>query len=98
VICGPANHAKPDCIDNPMVLAEVTSPSTKDYDYGTKREYYFGLPSVQHYLLVSQTDRTVGHCQRAVASWIYADYPPHATIYLGSVEILVSYIYAGFVP
>jgi len=95
VICGPENYPKPDCIDNPTIIVEVTSPSTKDYDYGTKREHYFSLPSVQHYLLVSQTDKTVGHYERSGAGWTYIDRQSDATFLLGNVEIAVGDIYAG---
>jgi Uma2 family endonuclease len=95
VICGPANYPKRDCIDNPTVVVEITSPSTKDYDYGTKREQYFTLPSLQHYLLVSQTEKTVGHYERSGAGWIYLDHHAEATFNLGNVEICVGDIYAG---
>jgi Uma2 family endonuclease len=95
VLCGPANCPKPDCIDNPAIVVEVTSPSTKDYDYGTKREHYFSLPSVQNYLLVSQTERTVGHYERSGAGWIYIDRHSDAFLLLGTIEISVGDIYTG---
>jgi Uma2 family endonuclease len=95
VLCGPANYPKPNCIDNPFILVDITSPSTKDYDHGTKREYYFGLESVQHYLLVSQTERKVGHYERSGAGWIYVDHSSLTVIPLGKIEIPVAAIYAG---
>jgi len=98
VLCEPANYPKPDCGDNPTVVVEVTSPSTKDYDHGTKREHYFGLPSVRHYLLVSQTERMVGHYARSGSEWIYADHRSDAIILLEDVEIPVDEIYAGILP
>ncbi len=73
VVCGVPNYPKPNCIDNPSVLVEVTSPSTKDYDYGTKQEHYFSLPSVQHYLLVSQSELKISHYQRSGEAWIYVN-------------------------
>jgi len=98
VLCEPANYPKPDCIDNPAVLVEITSPSTKDYDHGTKREHYFGLSSVRHYLLVSQTERMVGHYQRSGSEWLYRDHRSDAIIVLGGIEISVAEIYAGILP
>jgi Uma2 family endonuclease len=95
VLCGPANYPKPDCIDNPMVLVEITSPSTKDYDHGTKREYYFSLDSIQHYLLVSQAEKRVGHYERSGAGWIYVDRRSLAVILIGTVEIPIAAIYTG---
>jgi Uma2 family endonuclease len=93
VICGAPNFPKPNCLDNPMVVAEITSPATKDYDHGTKRELYFSLPSVQHYLLVSQTERKVGHFERSGARWIYMDHDS-GSIPVGDAELPVGGIYA----
>ena len=95
VLCEPANYPKRDCIDNPTVVVEVISPSTKDYNHGTKRENYFSLSSLQHYLLVSQTEKTVGHYQRSGSGLIYVEHPSDTTFFLGNVEISVGEIYAG---
>jgi len=39
----------------PVLIVEVLSPSTAEYDRGRKFNQYKKLPSLQHYLLVSQT-------------------------------------------
>jgi Uma2 family endonuclease len=39
-------------INNPVIVVEVLSPSTKHVDVGTKLPNYFSLTSVQHYLIV----------------------------------------------
>lgn len=93
VLCGEENHPKPDCIDNPTLLVEVTSPKTKDYDYGTKREMYFTLPSLRCYLLVSQTETKVGVYERRGEGWLYVDRGPDETIILDEREIRVVHIY-----
>jgi len=108
VICGPVNSPKPDCVDNPTILVEITSPSTKDYDHGTKREHYFTLPTLQHYLLVSQTERKIGHYQRSGAAridktWIdetriYSDRPSGAALFLSDIELPVDAIYSDILP
>lgn len=98
VICGPVNSPKPDCIDNPTVLVEITSPSTKDYDHGTKREHYFSLGSLRHYLLVSQTERKIGHYERSGAAWIYVDRLSDSVIFLSEIEVPVDGIYSGILP
>lgn len=95
VVCGQPSCPKPSCVDNPMVLVEVTSPTTKDYDNGTKREYYFQLPSLQHYLLVSQTEKRIGHYQRSGEAWLYVDREVDGTLFLDEVEIAVEAIYSG---
>ncbi|XZE20514.1 Uma2 family endonuclease [Pirellulaceae bacterium SH449] len=43
-----------DTLLNPIVLIEVLSNSTEAYDRGTKAAHYRRLPSLQHYVLVSQ--------------------------------------------
>jgi Uma2 family endonuclease len=93
VLCGEENRPKPDCIDNPTVLVEVTSLKTKDYDYGTKREMYFILPSLRYYLLVSQTEAKVGVYERKGVGWFYVDRGPEETITLDGKEIRVADIY-----
>ena len=39
---------------DPVVIAEVLSPSTQRYDRGDKRLAYFQLPSLREYLLIAQ--------------------------------------------
>ncbi|HEU0301836.1 MAG TPA: Uma2 family endonuclease [Longimicrobium sp.] len=43
-----------DLLLNPLLLVEVLSPSTTNYDHGRKWESYRGIESLQHYLLVAQ--------------------------------------------
>ena len=42
-----------DTLLNPVLIAEVLSPSTESYDRGRKFEHYRCIPSLQQYLLVS---------------------------------------------
>lgn len=62
VFCGEAQRRKirgADVLQNPLVLVEVLSPSTADYDHGRKWLSYRGIPSLQHYLLVAQDQARV---------------------------------------
>ena len=43
-----------DTLLNPTLIVEVLSPSTEDYDHGTKFAHYRSVPSLQVYLLVAQ--------------------------------------------
>ena len=47
-----------------MVVIEVASPSTRTYDDTVKREGYFSLASVQHYLIVDPKRPLVIHYGR----------------------------------
>jgi Uma2 family endonuclease len=42
-------------LSNPILLIEVLSKSTKDYDFGTKFEMYRSIPTFQEYMIVYQT-------------------------------------------
>jgi Uma2 family endonuclease len=43
-----------DIISNPLVVVEVLSDSTKNYDKGTKFDLYCSLPSFREYILIDQ--------------------------------------------
>ncbi len=44
---------------NPVAVFEVLSKSTEAYDRGGKFEHYRKLPSLRHYVLISQADRRI---------------------------------------
>jgi len=54
-------HTDGMCLLNPMLLFEVLSPSTRDYDGGAKREHYQQIPSLRHLLLIDQPNRSIRH-------------------------------------
>ncbi len=58
VVCGPQRFldAEEDTLLNPALLAEVLSDSTEAYDRGRKFAHYRLIPSLRHYLLVSQKE------------------------------------------
>lgn len=51
-------------ISNPVIVVEVLSPSTARVDATTKLRGYFGVASVQHYLILDPEDCTVTHHKR----------------------------------
>jgi len=55
VVCGQTARAADDpvAVTNPVLVVEVTSPSTEDYDRSEKLTHYQRLPSVKEVLLVS---------------------------------------------
>lgn len=56
IVCGESIFADENrtMLTNPLVVAEVLSKSSADYDRGTKGDFYRSLPSVQAYLLLDQ--------------------------------------------
>jgi Uma2 family endonuclease len=60
VSCDPRFDAKHrEALVNPMVIVEVLSKSTEDYDHGAKFAHYRTIPSFVEYVLVSQRARQV---------------------------------------
>lgn len=51
-------------VANPVIVAEVLSPSTARMDATTKLKGYFQVPSVQHYLILDPESRTITHHKR----------------------------------
>jgi Uma2 family endonuclease len=39
-------------VPNPVIVVEVSSPSTRKIDASLKMTGYFSLPSVHHYLII----------------------------------------------
>ncbi len=52
--CDPHDQHESQQLHSPLLLVEVLSPSTEVYDRGLKFNQYKKLPSLRHYLLVSQ--------------------------------------------
>jgi Uma2 family endonuclease len=62
VICGSIQEHEPGpdtTALNPMILVEVTSPSSEDYDFGLKRDAYRSIPSLREYMIVSHRERRI---------------------------------------
>jgi len=75
VVCGdiafPKNRT--DCIQNPVLIIEVLSPSTESFDRGKKFCYYRNLSSLREYVLVSQSQPlTERYFMEHPGKWIYA--------------------------
>jgi len=64
VICGPVELSRDDRLDtvlNPILIVEVLSDSTRDYDRGQKSILYRDIPTLHDYLLVEQSRVQVEH-------------------------------------
>lgn len=66
VDCGAAQEEA----DEPVLIAEVLSPSTEDYDRGRKWAAYLRLPSLRHYLLLAQDRLLVELFSRRGDAWV----------------------------
>ncbi len=61
---------------NPVLVIEVTSPSSIEFDRGEKRDFYFDVPAIQEYLVIDQHRVYVERNTRSESGWqvqVYAD-------------------------
>ena len=78
MVCGPIEGDPTDpsghTITNPALIVEVLSASTQDEDRGNKWLHYQLIPSLEEYVLVSQTEPRV-ECYRRLpgGTWEYSD-------------------------
>lgn len=90
VICGPAvvQPGFADAAINPVLLAEVLSDSTESWDRGGKFAHYRRLPTLHHYLLVSQEPRRVELFTRGDDDeWMLKEYGPGETVPLAALGL-----------
>jgi Uma2 family endonuclease len=78
-----------DTIVNPLLLVEVLSESTKNYDRGEKFAFYRTIPTFQEYILVEQTSMHVEQYTKTLeGKWLLSDYDdPQGSIALASVPV-----------
>ena len=62
-----------DTLLNPVLIVEVLSKSTEDYDRGTKFAHYRTIPSMAEYLVVSQGHIHVEHWVRESDRWVLTE-------------------------
>ncbi len=67
VVCGKLEFApkRTDTITNPVVIVEVLSPSTRDYDRVRKFAFYKKIDSLREYLLIDSEQIHVTHLRCA---------------------------------
>jgi Uma2 family endonuclease len=96
VICTPIMPADEE-IREPVVIVEVLSRTTGDRDRGAKWIGYRELPSLEHYVLISQTRRFAEVYTRNAEGWSLTLYaPPLQAVPLPAigVELPLHEIYA----
>ncbi len=90
VVCGRPvfEDDKLDTLLNPLVLVEVLSPSTEDYDRGTKFTNYRTIPSFRDYVLVSADKVLVEYATRTDdGAWLLRDFKAGERIAIASIGI-----------
>ena len=91
VVCGKPqllDDAYLDTLLNPVLIVEVLSPSTADYDKGAKFEHYRTIDSLQEYVLVWQDKKRLArYTKQTDGSWVLRDFiGEEAEIVLSSID------------
>ncbi|MEK6300470.1 MAG: Uma2 family endonuclease [Acidobacteriota bacterium] len=94
VVCGEPKFIDDtfDTLTNPILIVEVLSPTTKNYDRGEKFEQYRKIESLKEYLLVAQDSPRVEHYIRQIdGTWLFSEIESRdSTIYLPSINSTLS--------
>ena len=90
VVCGKLefHDDERDTLTNPLLIIEVLSKTTKNYDRGEKFEQYRMIPALAEYVLIAQDKRHVEHySKQADGTWVLSEtYDPHDVVILHSID------------
>lgn len=80
-----------DTITNAIMVAEVLSESTENYDRGKKFKLYRNLPSFKEYLIIEQSEMYIEQFSKTADNkWILSEYEgTNAVLALSSVEFQI---------
>jgi Uma2 family endonuclease len=99
VVCGRTQRAADDpvAVTNPVLLVEVTSPSTEDYDRGEKLRHYKNLEGLREILFVSHREPRLELHRNEGGNWTTLTASRGETPSLESIasEIAVDDVYKG---
>jgi Uma2 family endonuclease len=103
VVCGQPQFLDNefDTLLNPKVIIEILSPSTEAYDRGAKFADYMTLPSLAHYVLVSQDRVRIEVFTRQEAGpWLYSQQLAGEKVELPAIEavLVVDEVYENVEP
>ena len=92
------NGDREDEVLNPLLIVEVLSPSTEEYDRTDKFRMYRSIPSFCEYLLIRQNKFFVERYSKQSQGWTYSDFDSlDHLIALESIniELAIAEIYRG---
>jgi Uma2 family endonuclease len=75
VVCDPADNESALYKDRPVLLVEVTSPSSEERDREAKLFAYLSIPSLRSYLIVSHDKQQITHYRRTDDGWVPSHHP-----------------------
>ncbi len=87
IVCGHAERDADDelALTNPVVLVEVLSPSTEEYDRGEKLEHYKQIAALREVVFVAHDARRIEIVRRESTEWSSHEAGPGASVQLESI-------------
>lgn len=85
-------EGRKDTITNPLMLIEVLSKSTRNYDKDEKFAAYRTIPTFQEYILIDQFKMQVEkYFKTGKNSWTFSEYyDPNETVSLNSIDFEIT--------
>lgn len=76
-------------VTNPIMITEVLSPSTPNYDQGDKFIYYRSIPEMKEYIIISQQQyHLMQYTKTEAGKWLLSEYETEdAMVKLGSANL-----------
>ena len=92
VTCEEKKYKRGLYLENPSIIVEVASKSTMNYDKGKKQFYYFSLPSLKEYVIVSTVEPLITvHSKNGKGNWeTVVSMGLKSKIYLANFELEIS--------
>ncbi|HUR82173.1 MAG TPA: Uma2 family endonuclease [Thermoanaerobaculia bacterium] len=91
VIYGPTQRAADDrnAVTNPLILVEITSASTEDYDRGDKLRHYQSIPTLREVVIVSHREPRITLHHRDERGWSSEEAVAGGEVPLASIGAVV---------
>jgi Uma2 family endonuclease len=79
-------------VTNPLLIVEVLSKSTQNYDQGDKFMYYRSIPEMQEYILVDQKQfHVIQHVKIETGQWLLSEYKgEEAVLQLKAIDFTIN--------
>jgi Uma2 family endonuclease len=78
---------------NPLLIVEVLSKSTKNYDQGDKFLYYRSIPELREYILIDQSQyHVMQYVKTAEGQWLFTEFEAEDSVLsLQSVDFKIAF-------
>jgi Uma2 family endonuclease len=80
-----------DTLENPLLLAEVLSPSTQRFDQRVKLQHYMKIESLRTYLIIAQDAVHIQHLEKHGEDWHISVYDSlEQSLSLPSLDVVIA--------